>query len=379
MNPRYLYLVMLGVFLAFVAYIVKRVVFDLTDNLALRILGVIGIGGLTILGPILRVTIRKSNPPYLLSFFTLVWMGLTIYVLFGLVVGDALRGVVALFGGAADPERRRFLGRATSYGALAFSGGAMLLGTRSAFRDALIKEVPIRLPGLPKQLDGFTIVQLSDIHIGPLIRERFVDRLVSQSNALRGDLVVITGDLVDGTPQQLGHIVARLDKIVAPRGRYFVSGNHEYYSGWEPWVEPITKVGFEVLRNRRVAVGDGTHSFDLIGVDDWSQRGRVGGFDLTAAVAGRDKSRASILLSHQPASLDLAAAEGIGLQLSGHTHGGQFFPSSIFAKLIWGQRVAGHSTLGETQLYTSRGCGFVGPPSRLGVPTEIIKLTLLSA
>jgi predicted MPP superfamily phosphohydrolase len=137
--------------------------------------------------------------------------------------------------------------------------------------------------------------------------------------------------------------------------------------------------GMTVLRNRHVTIGDAGGSFDLIGVDDWGSRWFAGGYDLEQATAGRDPDRASVLLAHQPNGIEGAAEKRIGLQLSGHTHGGQMFPGNLVGELIWGPRNAGLSKLGNTQLYTSRGCGFVGPPVRVGAPPEVVKVVLVAA
>lgn len=277
-----------------------------------------------------------------------------------------------------DITRRRVVARLTAGGALAFGGAFSAFGAWKAFAPPEVIERAIHLPGLPRSLDGFTIVQLSDLHIGPIIQEHFVDRLVELVNGARPDLVAITGDLVDGTPAQLGPFVARLAALRSKHGTYFVSGNHDYYSGWERWAPELERLGFQVLRNRFTTIGDAGGSFDLIGVDDWGSRWAHNGYDLDRATAGRDPERASVLLAHQPNGLEQAADHRIGLQLSGHTHGGQFFPGTVVGELVWGERNAGLSRYQGTQLYTSRGCGFVGPPMRLGAPPEIARLVLVS-
>ena len=238
--------------------------------------------------------------------------------------------------------------------------------------------MPIKLLGLPKALDGFTIVQLSDIHVGAIIQEKFLDQLVATANSAKPDLLAITGDLVDGSPDAVGRYVARLRNLQSRFGTYFVSGNHEYYAGWEAWSRELEDLDFEVLRNRTVTIGDSSASFDLIGVDDWGTRWQPNGYDLEAAVKGRDPERASVLLCHQPHGLELAAARKVGLQLSGHTHGGQLFPANLIGRGIWGDRNQGLSTFDGLQVYTSRGCGFVGPPMRVAAPPEVVKIILLA-
>ena len=173
--------------------------------------------------------------------------------------------------------------------------------------------------------------------------------------------------------------MARLRNLQSRFGTYFVSGNHEYYSNWELWAPELENLDFEVLRNRTLAIGAPGASFDLIGVDDYGSRWRPNGYDLEAATKGRDPARPAVLLAHQPTGLELAAGKHIGLQLSGHTHGGQLFPATLLGSVIWGSRNAGLSAYEGTQLYTSRGCGFVGPPMRLGAPPEVVKIVLLAA
>ena len=276
-------------------------------------------------------------------------------------------------------SRRRFVARATAAGALAFGGGLSIFGAWRAFSPPQLTEFALRVPRLPKALEGFKIVQLSDLHIGPILQERFVDGLVSVVNATKPDLVAITGDLVDGTPDQLRRYVARLSGLQSRHGTYFVSGNHDYYSGWERWAPELERVGLTVLRNRFVHIGDASASFNLVGVDDWGSKLGHNGYDLEKATAERDPQRASVLLAHQPNGLELAAAKHIGLQLSGHTHGGQLFPGTLVGEVLWGERNAGLCAYQGTLLYTNRGCGFVGPPMRVGAPPEVAEITLLAA
>lgn len=278
-----------------------------------------------------------------------------------------------------DVERRRFLARATAGGAALASAGVTGFGTWSAFHPPVVNEVAVKLPGLPKALDGFSIVHLSDIHVGPVIRRRFMDELVRRCNALRPDLVCITGDLVDGHVASLAPAVSALSELKSRHGTYFVTGNHEYYWSDAAWAEALERMNVQVLRNRHVRIGDTAASFDLVGVDDWSA-GKMGfsqGYDLAAATAGRDVERASVLLAHQPSNWKVAAREGMGLQLSGHTHGGQFFPFTLAVSAIW-EHDAGLFHEGDRHLYVSRGTGFWGPPLRVGAPPEIVRVTLLA-
>lgn len=279
-----------------------------------------------------------------------------------------------------DEGRRQAIARfAGGVAALVGVGGSLYGATRALGRIP-IERVRIALPRLPRSLSGTTIVQLTDMHIGPTLRRAFVERVVAQVNALSPDIVAITGDLVDGTPRELLFEVEPLKNLRAKHGVFFVTGNHEYYSGVEAWLEALPTLGVRVLRNERVSIGDGDDAFDLAGVDDYSasRHGKGHGSDLASAVRGRDTSRELVLLAHQPRSIWEAAEHKVSLQLSGHTHGGQVFPWTFFV-LLQQPFVVGLHKVRDTLLYVSRGTGFWGPPVRLGAPPEITELRLVTS
>jgi uncharacterized protein len=343
------------------------------------------------------VTARLLPPGGLrpLSFLGWTWMAAAAYLLLTLMLLGGVRLGVRLVSrgrseapapeaatpqAVASEERRQFLARSAAGGALLVTGGFVGYGTWRAFHRPAVNQLAVRLPGLPRALDGFTLVQVTDIHVGPLIQRRFMDAMVEQCNALKPDAVCITGDLVDGSVQALGPAVAALSNLRSRYGRYFVTGNHEYYSGDEEWAEALERMGITVLRNRHVSVGEPEASFDMVGVDDWGalRSGFPRKYDLDRALEGRDPERASVLLAHQPANWRVAAQKGIGLQLSGHTHGGQFFPFTLAVAAIW-EHDAGHYEENGRHLYVSRGTGFWGPPVRVAAPPEIVQVTLLGA
>ena len=387
----------LGVFAGANYYVYRRTVADTVQTIwARRVLAAL-LALLFLAVPIIRFAWRGQMPPPVAATVVLIGWGLLMYTLQALLVVELVKWLLkrrskkpvearlkeSVEGGAPpaepeSPERRLFLSRVAATGALAVGGSVAAFGTWKAFTPPAITEVPVKLIGLPRALDGFTIVQLSDIHVGAIIQEKFLDQLVATANSAKPDLLAITGDLVDGSPDALGRYVARLRNLQSRFGTYFVSGNHDYYAGWEEWSRELEGIDFEVLRNRTVSIGDPGASFDLIGVDDWGSRWAPSGYDFETAVKGRDPERASVLLCHQPNGLEAHAAKKIGLQLSGHTHGGQLFPANLVGQLIWGNKNEGLSVHGGTQLYTSRGCGFVGPPMRVAAPPEVVKIVLVA-
>ncbi len=280
----------------------------------------------------------------------------------------------------ADPERRRTMARLAAGAAAVVGVGGSGYGAARALGTIPVERLRIALPRLPRSLSGTSIVQLTDLHIGPVLRRSFVERVVAQVNALSPDIVAITGDLVDGPTRDLLSQVEPLRRLRAKYGVFFVTGNHEYYSGVEAWVAALPSLGIRVLRNERVTIGQGDESFDLAGVDDWSasRRGNGHGSDVQAAVRGRDTSRELVLLAHQPRSIWEAAKHGVSLQLSGHTHGGQVFPWTFFV-LLQQPFVLGLHKVQQTLVYVSRGTGFWGPPVRLGAPPEITELRLVTS
>ena len=311
------------------------------------------------------------------------WMALVGLTFIALVVIDLVRlarRAVPRQSEGVSLSRRTFLARATGGAALAIGGTSVARGMIEARGTHEVVDVEVPLAKLPRALDGFTIVQLSDLHVGLTIDRAFVQKVVDHANRLSPDLIALTGDLVDGRVADLRDEVAPLGQLRARHGIYAVTGNHEYYSGADPWISEISSLGIRYLRNERVAIGDGDAGFDLAGVDDYSADGYKGhGEDLPRALAGRDQRRALVLLAHQPRQVRGAAQHGVDLQLSGHTHGGQIWPWHYIVKLQQGGMLAGRYQHGGTQLYVTRGCGYWGPPVRLLAPLEITRVILRAA
>ena len=334
-----------------------------------------GLGLLIVAGLVsMRTLPRAISSPLLWVVY--IWFGLIFFVLMLLGAVDLLRALSSLVTAAPpDPERRAFLARL--YGAIVGAGALSLgaFGLGNVLRPVAVKRVKVSLPGLPVAAGGFRIVQLTDVHIGPTIGKDFLDEVVAKVNALEPDLVAITGDLVDGSVAELGQHVAPLGRLKAKEGVFFVTGNHEYYSGADAWIAQLKTLGVQTLRNERREIAPGLW---LAGIDDLTARGGDHAPDLPRALADRDPAQPVVLLAHQPKQFLEAAEHGVDLTLSGHTHGGQIWPFVWLVSLVQ-PYVAGLHRKGQSQLYVSRGTGFWGPPLRVGAPPEITLLLLQPA
>ncbi|MER6105329.1 metallophosphoesterase [Streptomyces sp. NPDC001832] len=273
----------------------------------------------------------------------------------------------------AAPTRRLFVARAVG-GAAAVAGlGTVGYGTYGVLRGPRVKRITVPLAKLPRSAHGFRIAVVSDIHLGPVLGRAHTQRIVDTINRTQPDLVAVVGDLVDGTVADLGPAAEPLAQLTARQGSFFVTGNHEYYSGAAQWVDHVRELGLHPLENARVEI-DG---FDLAGVNDIAGESEGQGPDFDRALGDRDRNRAAVLLAHQPVVIHDAVAHGVDLQLSGHTHGGQLWPGNFIAELA-NPTVAGLDRYGDTQLYVSRGAGAWGPPVRVGAPSDVTVVELAS-
>ncbi|MFJ7626287.1 metallophosphoesterase [Streptomyces sp. NPDC097595] len=321
-----------------------------------------------------------------------LWLAALLYLTLALLVGEAVRPLLrrwlarrAAAGAAPEPapepvapalsapSRRLFVARAVGGGAAVAGLGTVGYGTYGVLRGPRVKRVTVPLARLPRSAHGFRIAVVSDIHLGPILGRSHTQRVVDAVNRTRPDLIAVVGDLVDGSVADLGPAAEPLAGLRARHGAFFVTGNHEYYSGAAQWVDHVRELGLHPLENARVETG----GFDLAGVNDIAGESEGQGPDFARALGDRDPARAVVLMAHQPVVIDEAVEHGVDLQLSGHTHGGQLWPGNYVAELS-NPTVAGLERYGDTQLYVTRGAGAWGPPVRVGAPSDITVVELAS-
>ncbi|MEU6586960.1 metallophosphoesterase [Nocardia sp. NPDC046763] len=288
------------------------------------------------------------------------------------VIGAAVRGALAV-AGVDDPVRSRVV----AVGVLAVSVVLSAWAIYEARRVPRVRTVEVEIPGLGAGLDGFRLVVVTDTHYAATDRLRWSERVVEEVNALRPDIACHAGDLADGSVDKRRAQVDPLGKVEAEYGRFYITGNHEYFGDAPGWIDHMSGLGWQPLRNQHEVITRDGDSLVLAGIDDPTGRSLPGhGPDITAALAGADPALPVVLLAHQPKQVTDAVSAGVALQISGHTHGGQIWPFRYLVRLDQ-PVVAGLSRHGErTQLYTSRGTGFWGPQLRLFAPSEITALIL---
>ena len=281
---------------------------------------------------------------------------------------------------AAPPETHADWIRISAIAVMALVPAITVIGFAMARRVSAVRDVTVALPGLPAALEGFTIAQISDIHVGPTIKREFVAGVVERVNRLKPDVIAITGDLVDGSVRELAPHTEPLGGLASRHGTYVVTGNHEYYSGADAWIRELRRLGARVLLNEHVMLEHDGARLALAGVTDYSAHHFQPAHrsDPEAAANGMPRDAVKVLLAHQPRSAPGAEKAGFDLQLSGHTHGGQFWPWNHFVKMQQ-PFTAGLHRLGRMWIYTSRGTGYWGPPMRFGIPSEITRIRLTRA
>ncbi len=279
---------------------------------------------------------------------------------------------------ALSPQAHESWIRISAIVVMALTPAITLAGFFMARRTAPVVDVEVPLANLPQKLEGFTIAQISDIHVGQTIKRNFVEAIVDRVNRLEADMIAITGDVADGSVPELAYHTEPLARLSSRHGTYFVTGNHEYYSGANEWIHELERLGAKVLMNEHVVLDHDGAVLTVAGVTDWSAHH----FDPShqsdphAAAKGAPPHAPKVLLAHQPRSAPFAEAAGYQLQLSGHTHGGQFWPWNFLVRLQQ-PFIAGLHRLGRMWVYTSRGTGYWGPPMRFGIPSEITLIRLV--
>ena len=313
------------------------------------------------------------------------WLGYTglgfVSLLFFIQAGaDLLSLLKSLFakGHSFDPHRRAFLGLSAKTIMGSIAGLGSIWGMYNATKEPVIKRVEIKIDGLPESLKGFRMAQITDLHVGSMITGKFVKTVTRKIKELNADMLFFTGDAADGSVQSYGKHLQSLAEINPKYGKYFVTGNHEYYSDMNGWLQLIEGLGFKILVNesQNIIVNDAT--IMITGIPDRGG-GHFSSFHKTnmkKAVGGMNPSDLKILLAHQPKDVEHALKYGFDLQLSGHTHGGQYFPFSLLVQLAH-PFIKGLHKRKNTWIYINQGTGYWGPPLRIGTEPEITEITLV--
>ncbi len=394
----------LGILSALLHFFVGlRLVYGLQGHLAGQLLLSAVLLASSLLLPLGMIGSRVVRPPWgdRLSWLGLLLMGFFSSLLVLTFVRDVVLLVLRLFDALWQAGELPW--PALNVRSVNLVLGAALLVTLAGFwsarRTARVVRVDVPVKGLPHALAGFTVAQISDVHVGPTIKQGYVQRIVDRVNALNADMVAVTGDLVDGSVADLAVHVAPLAGMKSRHGTFFVTGNHEYYSGAQGWIAELRRLGITVLLNEHVVLHHGRHrpnGGDVLGdAQDDSQLMAplvlAGVADFTAhhfdpthrsdpvlALEGAPEAAPfRLLLAHQPRSAEAAAQAGFDLQLSGHTHGGQFYPWNFFVRFQQ-PFTSGLNRMGAMWVYTSRGTGYWGPPNRFGAPSEITQIRLVA-
>lgn len=276
-----------------------------------------------------------------------------------------------------EVNRRLFLARSIALGAGVAAASVGGYGMSRALADPVVRRVPVQIANLDPGMAGFRIALFSDAHLGTIRRRAAMENLVGVVNGTEPDMVAVIGDLIDGSVADLGRDVAPMARLQSPHGTFFVTGNHEYYSGAQEWIDYLPDLGVRVLRNERLAIERDGAAFDLAGVNDINGEDYDDPPDYEQALGGRREDRTVVLLCHQPVNVDKAVDYGVDLQLSGHTHGGQLWPFHYVIAVQQGA-VRGLSRIDDTQMYVTAGAGFWGPPMRVDADPEVVVIELNS-
>lgn len=372
------FIVVLSLLVLLLVYIGMRLLTDMGLGIAGNMVAVVLLAVLGTLVPVglMSASLRRRRWSNLVAWLGLLSMGLFSSLLVATVLRDLALLALLPFG-ALSPA----IAHGSALAAPLLALGVTVVGYVNARRVARVVRVDVPIRDLPPALEGYAIAQISDIHVGPTIKRAYLDAIVNKVNGLGADAIAITGDLVDGSVQRLAKHTEPLARLRAGDGVFFVTGNHEYYSGALEWIAEVRRLGLTVLLNEHVVRRRGDAALMIAGVADYTAHHfhPEHKSDAQRAAAGAPREvDVRILLAHQPRSAPDAAAAGFDLQLSGHTHGGQFFPWNLFVPLQQ-PFVAGLNRVRDMWVYTSRGTGYWGPPKRFGAPSEITLVRLVQA
>ena len=337
--------------------------------------------------PILPIALRMSgNESKLIDRFSFVGytsLGFFTLSFFIFVAKDLVLQLIALLGHIIDEDnpfdnsKRDFIKKSISISMITLAGSATVYGFYSARKGPFIIKHDIYIKNLPEAYENFSIAQISDLHVGPTIKRPYVEDVLEKISHLNPDFIAVTGDLVDGSVKYLRSDLQPLKDMIAPYGTFFVTGNHEYYSGVDQWLDETDRLGMKNLINTNEIISKSGDEIAIAGITDLNahQINLSHRSDPELALASLPKDIIKIVLAHQPNSIHAVHKVGADLQLSGHTHGGQFWPFTYPVKLA-STYIAGYYDHFGTQIYVNRGTGYWGPPLRIGVPAEITLIRL---
>lgn len=377
-----------GMLLLVTLYLYWRLVLSTGTSRVWRVTGGIVLG-LLYLTFLTAVATQRSGPWQQFTPLHVVgniWIALLLYLTLVLLAAEIVRGLLLAVrrvrGADTTPARRRAYARGAAIIAGVVAAGTVGYGVTQALAPITVIRATVTVPGLPAQFDGYRIGLATDLHLGAISGAERTREVVDILRAQDVDVATFVGDLVDGTPDELAAAIAPLQTLTGPDGPpdgvLFTTGNHEYYSDAPAWEATLADRGLTVLANAGVPVARDGARIWIAGINDYTGTDFGDPADLAAALQGRQDGDVTVLMAHQPRQVDLAAAADVDLQLAGHTHGGQIWPFH-YAVLAQQGTLAGLSRVGDTQLWTSRGAGFWGPPARVGAPSDVSILTLTPA
>ena len=337
--------------------------------------------------PILPIALRMSgNESKLIDKFSFVGytsLGFFTLSFFIFVAKDLVLQLIALLGhiinedNPFDNSKRDFIKKSINISMITLAGSATVYGFYSARKGPFIIKHDIYIKNLPEAYENFSIAQISDLHVGPTIKRPYVEDVLEKISHLNPDLIAVTGDLVDGSVKYLKSELQPLKDMIASNGTFFVTGNHEYYSGVDQWLDETDRLGMKNLINSNEIISRSGDQIAIAGITDLRahQIKPAHRSDPELALRSVPEDITKIVLAHQPNSIHSVHETGADLQLSGHTHGGQFWPFTYQVKMTHPYIAGLHDHQG-TQIYVNRGTGYWGPPLRIGVPAEITLIRL---